>query len=81
MRQASVFLVEDEVLIGMMLADMIEQLGIAWWLRRPTSKTGQTLARTANYDLAVHPSCPSRDWAPAHIRRNCWPGPGSGFPV
>jgi hypothetical protein len=27
MRQASVFLVEDEVLIGMMLADMIEQLG------------------------------------------------------
>jgi hypothetical protein len=81
MRQASVFLVEDEVLIGMMLADMIEQLGHRVVAEAANIQDGQTLARTANYDLAVHPSCPSRDWAPAHIRRNCWPGPGSGFPV
>jgi DNA-binding response OmpR family regulator len=53
MRQASVFLVEDEVLIGMMLADMIEQLGHRVVAEAANIQDGQTLAQSANYDLAV----------------------------
>jgi CheY-like chemotaxis protein len=53
MRQASVFLVEDEVLIGMMLADMIEQLGHRVVAEAANIEDGQTLAQTTNYDLAV----------------------------
>jgi DNA-binding NtrC family response regulator len=53
MRQASVFLVEDEVLIGMMLADMIEQLGHRVVAEAANIQDGQTLAQTVNYDLAV----------------------------
>jgi CheY-like chemotaxis protein len=53
MRHASVFLVEDEVLIGMMLADMIEQLGHRVVAEAANIQDGQTLAQTANYDLAV----------------------------
>jgi CheY-like chemotaxis protein len=53
MRQASVFLVEDEVLIGMLLTDMIEQLGHRVVAEAANIQDGQTLAQTANYDLAV----------------------------
>jgi hypothetical protein len=53
MRPASVFLVEDEVVIGMMLADMIEQLGHRVVAEAATIQDGQTLAQTANYELAV----------------------------
>jgi CheY-like chemotaxis protein len=53
MRQASIFLVEDEALIRMMLADMIEELG-----HRVAAETGniqdaQVLAETAIFDLAI----------------------------
>jgi CheY-like chemotaxis protein len=53
MLQASVFLVEDEALIGMMLADMIEQLGHRVVAEAANIQDGQTLAQTADYDLAV----------------------------
>jgi CheY-like chemotaxis protein len=53
MHQASVFLVEDEPLIGMMLADMIEQLGHRVVAEASNIQVGQTLAQSANYDLAL----------------------------
>jgi DNA-binding response OmpR family regulator len=53
MRQASVFLVEDEVLIGLLLTDMIEQLGHRVVAEAANIQDGQTLAQTAKYDLAV----------------------------
>ena len=53
MRPASVFLVEDEVVIGMMIADMIEQLGHRVVAEAANIQDGQTLAQSANYDLAV----------------------------
>ena len=51
--QASIFLVEDEVLIRMMLADMVEELG-----HRVVAETGniqdaQVLAETSFFDIAI----------------------------
>jgi len=49
----SMILVEDEALIRMMLADMIESLGIAWLRRRATSKSGRLWHRRLFLRLAV----------------------------
>jgi CheY-like chemotaxis protein len=52
-RRASVFLVEDEVLIRMMVSDMLEELG-----HRVTAEAGDVgeaiaLATSADFDLAI----------------------------
>jgi CheY-like chemotaxis protein len=50
---ASIFLVEDEALIRMMLVDMIEELGHHVVAEAGNIETGQALAETAVYDLAI----------------------------
>ena len=53
MRQASVLLVEDEVLIRMMIAGIVEALGHRVVAEAGTLKEAERLARTAEFDLAL----------------------------
>ena len=53
MRQASVLLVEDEVLIRMMVAGMVEELGHRVVAEAGTLKDAERLARTTEFDLAL----------------------------
>ena len=53
MRQASIFLVEDEALIRMMLADMIEELGHRVVVEAGNIQDAQVLAERAIFDLAI----------------------------
>jgi CheY-like chemotaxis protein len=50
---ASIFLVEDEGLIRLMLADMIEELGHRVVAEAGNIEVGQALAETAIFDLAI----------------------------
>jgi CheY-like chemotaxis protein len=50
---ASVFLVEDETLIRMMIVEMLEQLGHRVVAEAGSIQTAEPLARTAAFDLAV----------------------------
>lgn len=47
------FLVEDEALIGMMLADMLEELGHRVAAEASNIQEAQVLAGTAIFDLAI----------------------------
>ena len=49
----SVFLVEDETLIQMMVAEMIEELGHNVIAEASDLKQALSLAQTANFDLAI----------------------------
>ena len=51
--QASIFLVEDEVLIRMMLADMVEELGHRVVAEAGNIQDAQVLAETAIFGLAI----------------------------
>jgi DNA-binding response OmpR family regulator len=51
--QASIFLVEDEVLIRMMLADMIEELGHRVVAEAGNIQDAQVLAETIFFDIAI----------------------------
>ena len=53
MRQASIFLVEDEGLIRMMLAEMIGELGHRVVAEAGNIQDAQVLAETAIFDLAI----------------------------
>ena len=53
MTGASIILVEDEALIRMMLADMIEELGHRVVAEAGNIQVGQALAQAAIFDLAV----------------------------
>jgi DNA-binding response OmpR family regulator len=53
LNQASIFLVEDEALIRMMLADMIEELGHRVVAEAGNLPDAQALAETTNFDLAI----------------------------
>jgi DNA-binding NtrC family response regulator len=53
MRQASIFLVEDEALIRMMLAEMVEELGHRVVAEVGNIQDAQVLAETAFFDLAI----------------------------
>jgi DNA-binding NtrC family response regulator len=53
MRQASIFLVEDEALILMMLAEMIGELGHRVVAEAGNIQDAQVLAETAIFDLAI----------------------------
>src|SRR5258708_8050163 len=53
MTGASISLVEDEALIRMMLADMIEELGHRVVAEAGNIQVGQALAQAAIFDLAV----------------------------
>lgn len=53
MRQASIFLVEDEALIRMMLADMVEELGHRVIAEAGNVVDARSLAETEDYDLAI----------------------------
>jgi len=54
MRKASnIFLVEDEALIRMMLADMVEELGHRVVAEAGNVETGRELAQSASFDLAL----------------------------
>jgi DNA-binding NtrC family response regulator len=53
MRQASIFLVEDEALIRMMFAEMIEELGHRVVAESGNIQDAQVLAKTAIFDLAI----------------------------
>jgi CheY-like chemotaxis protein len=50
---ASIFLVEDEALIRMMLAEMVEDLGHRVVAEAGNIKDGQALAGSAVFDLAL----------------------------
>jgi len=50
---SSLFLVEDEVLIRMLLADMVQELGHSVAAEAGTIEEGLCLARTADFDLAI----------------------------
>jgi DNA-binding response OmpR family regulator len=50
---SSIFLVEDEVLIRMLLADMIQELGHRVAAEAGTIDEGLPLARSAEFDLAI----------------------------
>jgi CheY-like chemotaxis protein len=50
---ASILLVEDEVLIRMMLAEMVEELGHRVVAEAGNVKDGQALAGSAVFDLAL----------------------------
>lgn len=50
---SSVFLVEDEALIRMLLAEMIQELGHAIAAEASTIDEGLRLARSADFDLAI----------------------------
>jgi CheY-like chemotaxis protein len=53
MPEASIFLVEDEALIRMMLAEMVEELGHRVVAEAGDMAAGQALAETAIFDLAI----------------------------
>jgi CheY-like chemotaxis protein len=53
MPAASIFLVEDEALIRMMLAEMVEELGHRVVAEAGDIVAGQALAETAIFDLAI----------------------------
>jgi CheY-like chemotaxis protein len=53
LRQASIFLVEDEALIRMMLADMVEELGHRVIAEAGNVAEARSLAETEDYDLAI----------------------------
>jgi CheY-like chemotaxis protein len=53
MGQASILLVEDEALIQLMLADMIEELGHRVIATAASVDAGRHLAETGEYDLAI----------------------------
>ena len=53
MKSAACFLVEDEALIRMMTAEMLEELGHRVVAEAGTIKAAEPLARTAEFDLAV----------------------------
>jgi DNA-binding response OmpR family regulator len=53
MRRASIFLVEDEPLIRMMLAEMVEELGHRVVAEVGNIQDAQVLAETAIFDLAI----------------------------
>ena len=50
---ASVFLVEDEVLIRMMVNDMLEELGHTIAAEAGDLASALTLAKSANFDIAI----------------------------
>jgi DNA-binding response OmpR family regulator len=49
----SVFVVEDEAMIRMMLTDMLEELGYRVVAEAGDVEEGATLAQSANFDLAI----------------------------
>ena len=51
--QASIFLVEDEVLIRMMLAEMVEELGHRVVAEAGNIQDAQVLAETSFFDIAI----------------------------
>jgi CheY-like chemotaxis protein len=51
--QLSVFVVEDETLIRMMLVDMVEELGHRVVAEAGSIKDAQTLAEAALFDIAI----------------------------
>ena len=53
MQSASVFLVEDETLIRMMVVEMLEELGHRVVAEAGSIQTAEPLARSAAFDLAV----------------------------
>lgn len=53
MRPASIFLVEDETLIRMMLVQMVEELGHRVIAEAANVDHGRSLAEIENYDLAI----------------------------
>jgi CheY-like chemotaxis protein len=53
MEGKSVFLVEDEALIRMMIVEMLEELGHRVVAEAGSIKTAEPLARTSEFDLAV----------------------------
>jgi CheY-like chemotaxis protein len=53
MKQASILLVEDEALIRMMLAEMVEEFGHRVAAEAGNVVEGRSLAETAEYDLAI----------------------------
>src|SRR5258708_17014955 len=53
MPEACIFLVEDEALIRMMLAEMVEELGHRVVAKAGDMVAGQALAETAIFDLAI----------------------------
>jgi CheY-like chemotaxis protein len=53
MRHASIFLVEDEGLIRLLLADMIEELGHRVVAEAGNIQEALVLAETAVFDLAI----------------------------
>jgi CheY-like chemotaxis protein len=52
-RSLSVFLVEDEILIQLMVADMIAELGHTVIAEASTLQHALSLAQTANFDIAI----------------------------
>jgi DNA-binding response OmpR family regulator len=52
-RQTSIFLVEDEALIRMMLAEMLKELGHRVVAEAGRIEEAQRLAQTAEFDLAL----------------------------
>ena len=50
---SSIFLVEDEVLIRMLVADMVQELGHGIAAETGTVEEGLRLARTIDFDLAI----------------------------
>ncbi|MDA9489489.1 response regulator [Bradyrhizobium sp. CCBAU 11361] len=53
MTQASIFLVEDEALIRMMLVDMVEELGHRVIAEAGSIEEARSLAEIEGYDLAI----------------------------
>jgi CheY-like chemotaxis protein len=53
MKGASIFLVEDEALIRMMIVEMLEELGHRVVAEAGSIETAEPLARTSVFDLAV----------------------------
>ncbi|BAL08436.1 response regulator [Bradyrhizobium japonicum] len=53
MTQASIFLVEDEALIRMMLVEMIAELGHKVIAEAGSVNQARSLAETERYDLAI----------------------------
>ena len=53
MRGVSIFLVEDETLIRMMVVEMLMELGHRVVAEAGSIQTAERLARTSEFDLAV----------------------------
>ncbi|MBR0855507.1 response regulator [Bradyrhizobium liaoningense] len=53
MKQASIFIVEDEALIRMMLVEMLEKLGHTVIAEAGSIDEGRSLAEIEGYDLAI----------------------------